>query len=125
MLGIYPTPLAAAEISPKYVDFSTSTAPLVLAAFASKYHIDPGGFIETARCESRFDKNAVGDKGTSFGVWQIHAPAHLDITKAQMLDPWWSTEWAAQQFAKGNQLIWSCYNKLFGGNSPPQLVLKE
>ena len=85
--------------------------------YAAKYKIDFNEFLAVAKCESSLKANAVGDKGTSFGVFQIHLPAHPTISKAQALDPWFNVEWSAKQFAKGNQKIWTCYRILFGGNS--------
>lgn len=40
-----------------------------------------------ALAESGGDPGAVGDAGTSFGLWQIHLPAHPDVTQACALDP--------------------------------------
>lgn len=64
--------------------------------------------VQVALCESGLNPASVGDHGTSFGLWQIHLPAHPDITKEQALDPVWSTRWAAQMFAKGYASRWTC-----------------
>lgn len=107
------TPVAHAdEIRAITVEYSTSTAPLVLNALAYKYGIDAEEFIKTAYCESHYNANAVGDHGNSYGVWQINLPSHPNISKEQALDPWWSTEWAAQQFAANKQRMWTCWRKL-------------
>lgn len=40
-----------------------------------------------ALAESGGDPAAVGDQGTSFGLWQIHLPAHPEVSQACALDP--------------------------------------
>lgn len=40
-----------------------------------------------ALAESGGRPDAVGDDGTSFGLWQIHLPAHPDVSQACALDP--------------------------------------
>lgn len=44
-----------------------------------------GAAIALAESGGRTD--AVGDNGSSFGLWQIHLPAHPDVTQACALDP--------------------------------------
>lgn len=83
---------------------------------AVKYGLNPQRFTDTLYCESGLKIDAIGDHNTSFGISQIHLTAHPDITKAQALDPVWSLEFAANEFAKGNAREWSCYNKLYGKN---------
>lgn len=111
--GFVPTPAQAEIIAPITVEYSTSTAPLVLNYYARKYGIDAEQFTATARCESHFRHTAVGDGGNSFGVFQIHLPSHPTIGKDQALDPWFNIEWSAQQFAAGKQKMWTCYRNLF------------
>lgn len=97
--------------------FSTTTAPAILEAYAAHYGIDSKTFVATAECESSFNANAVGDHDSSFGIFQIHLPAHPDITQAEAEDPFWATNWAAQQFAAGKQNEWTCFREL-AENSP-------
>lgn len=111
-LGFQLTPAQAAGISPITVVYSTTTAPLVLNAYAAKYGIDAEEFKATAFCESSYDAGAVGDKSSSYGVFQIHLPAHTDISKEKALDPWFAIDWAAQQFAAGKASMWTCWRKL-------------
>lgn len=119
LLGWSPTPAQAQNISQQTVEYNISTAPLILNMYAVSYGIDFDEFLATAKCESKLQADAVGDKGTSFGIFQIHLPAHRGVTKAQALDPWFAAEWAANEFSKGNANIWSCYRILYprGGNS--------
>lgn len=107
---------ALAQTLPQVI-YSTTTAEDIITSYAIHYGISAQPLIDTLRCESNFDASVVGDKGTSFGVAQLHLPAHPDITKKQALDPLWSINWAAQQFAQGHQHLWSCFNKIYGNNS--------
>lgn len=106
----------ASELPPiPQIVYSTTTAPVIIEAYAVRYGIPAQPLIDTLQCESNFIRTASGDFGTSFGVAQIHLPAHTDISKAQALDPIWSIDWAAQQFKAGKQSMWTCYRKLYGG----------
>lgn len=57
--------------------------------------------------ESRFDCASVGDFGTSKGCWQIHLPAHKEITSKQAHDVIWSTQWSLNEIKKNGCQIWS------------------
>lgn len=96
--------------------YSTSTASTIVEAYAVHYGIQSEPLLRTLKCESSLNAKAIGDHGTSFGVAQIHLPAHPDITKAQALDPLFAIDWAAYQFSLGKQNMWSCYKKLYGTN---------
>lgn len=54
-----------------------------------------------------------GDRELSFGLCQIHLPAHPDISKAQANDPDFCLEWMAKQFSKGavrdGACMWTVY----------------
>lgn len=110
-LGFYPaTSALAAEIQP--VVYSTSTAQVIIEAYAVKYGVDSHSLTSTLACESGYNADAVGDKGTSFGVAQIHLSAHPEVSREQALDPLWSIDWAAKMFAAGRASMWTCYNML-------------
>lgn len=76
----------------------------------------PNFLVRLARCESGLNNFAVGDKGTSFGLFQIHYPAqagftqviHKNITKAQALDIDYSTRWTIKKLMNGGAGIWTC-----------------
>lgn len=103
---------ALAQILPPVV-YNASTSEDIVLSYAVKYGIKGSVFLDTLKCESDLDADAVGDYGTSFGVAQIHLPAHPEITKAEALDPLWSINWAAEEFAAGHAGLWTCYRKLF------------
>lgn len=105
-----PTPALAQQVVP--VVYSTTTAEDIITSYAIHYGIPAGPLVATLRCESNFNSGAVGDHGSSFGVAQIHLPAHTEISKAEALDPLWSINWAAEQFAAGHANEWTCYRNL-------------
>lgn len=112
---VVPTPALAPTVPS--VQYSSSTAPLIIEAYAIHYGIPAEPLKRTLMCESKLRAGAVGDGGNSYGVAQIHLPSHPTITKEQALDPLFAIDWTAQQFAKGKQKMWSCYKTLYGGNS--------
>jgi hypothetical protein len=75
--------------------------------------------IATIECESQFQnvqsnclyKN--GERELSFGISQIHLPAHPNITKEQALDIEFAVDFIVLEFKKGNEKKWSCWKKLF------------
>ena len=64
------------------------------------------------KCESNYNPAAVGDHGKSIGIFQIHLPAHPDVSRAEAKDPWFSLAWAIDKYYKGEIGIWSCYHIL-------------
>lgn len=54
----------------------------------------------------------VGDREQSFGLVQIHAPAHPGITKEQALDPEFAIDFLARNIAAGKASMWSCSKML-------------
>lgn len=95
-------------------DYIAAEATLVGAPVAEVLHI--------AEAESGFNSNAVGDKGTSFGLFQIHLPAHHDISKEQANNIVFSTEWSIQQIKAGRGEMWSTYDQSL---DTPQNTLKS
>ena len=74
-------------------------------------------------CESNFNPKAVGDHGKSFGIFQIHLPAHKEVTKKQALDPYFSLAWAIEKYHNGEIGIWSCYHILIKKGEMPRFDL--
>lgn len=90
------------------------TTPIGYISFYSElYGVSSSTLYKVLNCESSLSPSAVGDKGTSYGVAQIHLPAHPEITKQQALDPEFAIGWAAKQFSQGKERMWSCYSMLF------------
>lgn len=114
------TPVAL-EPEPFSQDFQTNEQiyrPFV-EEMAIKYGVSAYQMAETINCESRWDPTIQsyhvrnGVRENSWGIVQIHLTAHPNISKKQATDPYWSIEWMAQQFAKGNQRAWTCWKMRF------------
>lgn len=69
--------------------------------------VDPQLALKIANDESGFHPDRIGDHGTSYGIWQIHLPAHKDISPNQAEDIIWSTNWSLNELKEGNCRIWS------------------
>jgi hypothetical protein len=81
--------LLAPEPSPAPGPVPTPGGPMTLAELralaASVGFPDPALAAAVAMAESSGNPFAVGDAGTSFGLWQIHAPSHPEFDTAQLL----------------------------------------
>jgi soluble lytic murein transglycosylase-like protein len=66
--------------------------------------------IAIALAESGGDPQAVGDQGTSLGLWQIHYTVHQEFDKAQLFDPQYNANAAYALFSRrGNFSDWSTF----------------
>lgn len=79
---------------------------------ATHEELNVGEFLATIKCESGFNASAIGDHGKSYGIAQIHLPAHSYITKEQALNPFWSLNWMADQWTKGRKGMWTCWQTM-------------
>lgn len=112
-----PSELSVAVLPPVTVsaqELSTDDLKKFASSTAQEYGLNISRFMATINCESGWNPSAVGDAGTSYGITQIHLPAHPGITESEALDPRWSIEWMAKQWADNNYTAWSCWNDLFG-----------
>jgi len=71
--------------------------------------------IAIAKKESGLNPNAIGDKGTSYGLFQIHLPAHPTVTIEQATNVEWSARWTAKRLKQyGIESNWlyavACHN---------------
>jgi hypothetical protein len=112
-----PRAIAEAPISPiiptvEVLD-STTTIIAYIKQKALEAKIEPSEIIRTLTCESHLDPQAIGDKGTSYGLSQIHLPAHPEITKDQALDPRFAVDFAVDAFSHGEASMWTCYRLLY------------
>ena len=80
---------------------------------AREHGVDENMFVAVAKCESGFNPLAHGDGhlGGSYGIWQIHKPAHPDVSYEEATDIEFSTLWAVEKW-KINPKIWTCYRLL-------------
>lgn len=83
------------------------------AEVAVAYGIDTQQFAAVINCESHWNQRAIGSMGER-GLVQIYPKAWPEISSDQAYNAFFSLNWAAQQWAAGNQHIWTCYRKLFG-----------
>lgn len=87
---------------------------------------DPALAASVAMAESGGHTDAVGDSGTSFGLWQIHTPAHPEYTEAELMDATANAR-AAYKISSGgtNWKPWSTFNSgaYLAYYSPSQAVV--
>lgn len=94
---------------------------------AQKWGANRHTMASVIQCESQWDVEAKGDYTidgvhfypkklapagawpTSFGLVQIHLPAHPDITKQQAYDPVFAIDYLAHQLSIGKGSQWTCY----------------
>ena len=78
-----------------------SAAQKAILASAKKYGVDPILALADARYESGLNPRAIGDKGTSFGLFQLHQGGELGkLTMAQAFDPTTNANRALAVFAQ-------------------------
>lgn len=92
------------------------TSPILIkdyiAAEATLNGVDVAMALHVANAESQYGTLAVGDSGTSYGLFQIHLPAHKEVSKEQALDPVFATEWSMVEMKQNGCKIWStCPNQ--------------
>jgi soluble lytic murein transglycosylase-like protein len=101
---------------------------LLIDQYAKKYSVDPSEMRAVINCESGFDPSTQsmvpapsGPNGRedSWGLAQIHLPAHSDISRAQAVDPDFALNFMAYNFSVGNKSIWTCYTQLKSGGKIP------
>jgi len=116
VLALPATPTLTVPQPPADTVSISSTTPIeaYIALSATKHGVDAYQLLATLQCESGLDPHAINTKEGSFGIAQIHLVAHKDITIDQAFDWQWSVDWAAEQFSKGRQSMWTCYVKQFG-----------
>lgn len=100
VLTFYLNAVLLPNVSPVTITDYIATEALIIG-------VDPQMAIGVAKAESGLNPKAIGDRGTSRGLYQIHLPAHTDISKSQAHDIVFSTEWALKEMKKNGCKIWS------------------
>jgi len=97
--------------------------------YASKYGVSASDMKRVIDCESGWDPAVqsqhkytqgqvdrhpewgvmVGQYERSFGLVQIHLPAHPTVTEEQAKDPDFAIDFMAYWFSQGKQSWWTCY----------------
>ena len=73
---------------------------------------DPELAAAVALAESGGKAGAIGDHGTSFGLWQIHAPAHPQFDRNRLLEPDYNAAAALAISSNGtNWHPWTTYQQ--------------
>lgn len=91
---------------------------------ASRYGVSAYAMGNIINCESQWDIKIqsrhrytasnvprgykVGDREQSFGLVQLHLPAHPNITKEQALNPEFAIDFLAKNLAQGRASMWTC-----------------
>jgi len=99
----------------------------IMEVKAYEYHVSPKLLDKIITCESNWNTTLQskhiyktdrpregvkkGQREQSFGLVQIHLPAHPNITKQQALDPEFALDFLAKNVAKGKGMMWSCFPK--------------
>lgn len=101
MLLFYYNQIALGNPSPEIIKDYIATEALVVG-------INPQMAIAVAEKESQLNTQAIGDHGTSFGIWQIHNVEEKGLTKPQAEDLVFSTNWAMKTMKEdGSCREWS------------------
>ena len=95
---------------------------------ANEYGVSATNMLAVIDCESQFviavqsrhvytAKNvpkgySVGSREQSFGLVQIHLPAHPTVTREQAIDPEFAVDFMAKNFANGKAGMWTCARKI-------------
>lgn len=95
--------------------------------YATPLHVSVTSMLSTIYCEAKHNPDetldatgqsnvvlASGAHEDSWGLVQIHLPAHRMISKAQAKDPDFAVQFMAEQFAIGNASIWTCWRQQHG-----------
>jgi hypothetical protein len=88
--------------------------PQLQALAAKAGFADPVTAAAIAMAESSGNPNAIGDNGTSYGLWQIHVPAwpQFAANPQALLNPATNAAAAAMVYNAQGWTAWSTYNNL-------------
>lgn len=100
ILAFYYQQIALGNTSPEIIRDYIATEALVQG-------VNPQLALGIATRESKLNPNAVGDHGTSIGLWQVHLPAHPSISREMALNIVQSTQWAIKELKNGKCKEWS------------------
>ncbi len=95
-------------------EYDVSSAQMMRIIKCENYRLDP-----TAQSELKYKKGnrwklPAGSREQSYGLVQIHAPDHPEITYEQATDANFSIEYLAKNLKQGHGKMWSCFSKIYG-----------
>lgn len=105
MLLFYYSQITSGNTNPALIKDYVAVEALVM-------QVNPQIAQGIVREESNYNCDADGDHGTSHGCWQIHLPAHQDISKEQAHNIIWSTQWSLREIKENGCDIWSTCKKV-------------
>ena len=112
------TKTSIAEAPAPPVPITQPTVQELIGKYALQYNVSASRMLNTMKCESGLKSDAQGDMKngvyTSFGLSQIHLPAHPEVTKEQALNPDFAVEFMAKGFAQHKERMWTCWRTLYG-----------
>lgn len=123
-LGILqPTPAFAESLhQPAVIEYSTSTAELIIDAYAVKWGVSGDDMWAVTECENASldpmkqsevpDATGPGGHENSWGNSQINLHYHPEVTKAQAQNPYFAADFMGRLFSKGRQYEWSCWSRV-------------
>lgn len=83
---------------------------------AQRYGVSASEMRRVIACESMgsttiqsYHRRPDGTREQSFGLVQIHLPAHPHITKAQAIDPEFAINFLAKNLSEGRGRMWTCF----------------
>jgi hypothetical protein len=103
--------------TPKKVELASdreARVKMILYYYTDKYGISDQNKLltEVIRCESQFNRYAIGDNGHSRGLVQIYDDYHPDITHTQAFDEEFAVEFLVKNVSEGRGYLWSCWRNL-------------
>jgi len=113
------TTVAHAEDIPPLCNIGRECLEDMVDRYAEMYNVSADQMKAVITCESNWNPTIQslhtnsGGREQSFGLAQIHAPSHPDVTYEQATDPEFAINFMADAFSKGKQGMWSCYKKLY------------
>lgn len=75
---------------------------------AEKYQLNIFRFTNLIRCESTFNKTAIGDSGRAYGLLQFHKPTFEQYCQGDYYNYQDQLECGAYLISKGYARLWSC-----------------
>lgn len=116
-----PPPVSVVASSTWVVEPTPLSIPALISKESALYGVSSTTMYQVLLKESAGFKNIqsliphVGGPNSredSWGICQIHLPAHPDITKKQALDPEFCITWTAKEMSRGRASQWTEFNNL-------------
>jgi hypothetical protein len=109
--------LLLATVLPAHADDEPLTVEEIIVQAADGYGVDANAMLRVAWCESLWNPRAVGDHGSSLGIFQLHRPGMRGVFESwgytNAFDAEQSADFVARWIAlTGNWRPWTCARKL-------------